>query len=514
MAMHQREKEREREMAALTASVAELHKPKPKAKTLKRSVSAMNIDDLPRSTPKPGISSGYATVSHPSKRKPVPVAPPMTTAERQKQVEQNRKLREGKQALIQLNRTQSRPVGAVPGKTKSKPHPEPERDTGSDGDTTMVMSARNLGTLRGTYNARPVVSPTSSTANSMWTASSVMSSPSRRVSDVSVRAPVSPMVSEEDRQARIKALNARIQDRQARIKDDAVHALNAQMLSMEDGGVNRRTDSYPVADFARSPDLSINKRLRPSEIFRTLSAGQIHTRMVHMLPKLGDVSGKAKRQSANWSRDGVARREVVEWEHQQGLSEQALRDKEKEREKERRRQGLPAREREDKPKAPTVARDRWTLADFELGKLLGKGKYGRVFMARERQTNYIVALKVLDAATIQEERVERQILREVTIQTNLCSQYIARLFGFFEDNGRIILIMEYAAGGDLYGYMQRYKNSRVPHPEAKRIITQVTKALFHAHNKHVYHRDIKAENIMLDSEGVAENIMLDSEGIV
>lgn len=61
----------------------------------------------------------------------------------------------------------------------------------------------------------------------------------------------------------------------------------------------------------------------------------------------------------------------------------------------------------------------WSLNDFELGKRLGRGKFGRVFLARERKTGYIIALKTLNKKEIVESDVQKQTLREIEIQSHL-----------------------------------------------------------------------------------------------
>lgn len=64
-------------------------------------------------------------------------------------------------------------------------------------------------------------------------------------------------------------------------------------------------------------------------------------------------------------------------------------------------------------------RYRWSLDDFQLGKRLGRGKFGRVYLAREKKTGFIVALKTLFKREIVKGRVERQTLREIEIQSHL-----------------------------------------------------------------------------------------------
>ena len=100
---------------------------------------------------------------------------------------------------------------------------------------------------------------------------------------------------------------------------------------------------------------------------------------------------------------------------------------------------------EDAAKAGT----RWTLNDFEIGKPLGRGKFGKVYLARERRTKYIVALKVLSKNQLLKSGVEHQLRREIEIQAHLRHRHILRMYGYFYDNKNIYLILEYSPGGEV-----------------------------------------------------------------
>lgn len=92
---------------------------------------------------------------------------------------------------------------------------------------------------------------------------------------------------------------------------------------------------------------------------------------------------------------------------------------------------------------------RWTLNDFEVGKPLGRGKFGKVYLARERRTKYIVALKVLSKSQLLKSGVEHQLRREIEIQAHLRHRHILRMYGYFYDNKNIYLILEYSPGGEV-----------------------------------------------------------------
>ena len=63
--------------------------------------------------------------------------------------------------------------------------------------------------------------------------------------------------------------------------------------------------------------------------------------------------------------------------------------------------------------------NRWTLEDWQIGRPLGKGKFGNVYLAREVKSQYIVALKILFKSQLTKAGVEHQLRREIEIQSHL-----------------------------------------------------------------------------------------------
>jgi aurora kinase len=139
------------------------------------------------------------------------------------------------------------------------------------------------------------------------------------------------------------------------------------------------------------------------------------------------------------------------------------------------------------------------LGMFEIGKPLGKGKFGRVYLARERANGFVCALKVLHKSELQQGRVEKQVQREIEIQSNLRHPNILKLYGHFHDSKRIFLILEFAGQGELYKHLQKAR--RFPEKRAAQYIAQMASALRYIHRKHIIHRDIKPENILLGLHG-------------
>lgn len=106
-------------------------------------------------------------------------------------------------------------------------------------------------------------------------------------------------------------------------------------------------------------------------------------------------------------------------------------------------------------------RPKLTIADFDIGKSLGRGKFGNVYLAREKSSKFITALKVLFKANLEKNKVLHQLKREVEIQSHLRHPNILRLYGYFHDEARVYLILEYAPGGELYKYLRSQPNKRI-----------------------------------------------------
>ncbi|XP_075881349.1 aurora kinase A [Nelusetta ayraudi] len=148
---------------------------------------------------------------------------------------------------------------------------------------------------------------------------------------------------------------------------------------------------------------------------------------------------------------------------------------------------------------PSASKQKWSLENFDIGRPLGKGKFGNVYLARERQSKFILALKVLFKNQLEKAGVEHQLRREVEIQSHLRHPNILRLYGYFHDPSRVYLILEFAPKGELYGELQRCGN--FPEDKSATYIMELADALNYCHSKKVIHRDIKPENLLLGANG-------------
>ncbi|KAJ3743856.1 kinase-like protein [Lentinula raphanica] len=154
----------------------------------------------------------------------------------------------------------------------------------------------------------------------------------------------------------------------------------------------------------------------------------------------------------------------------------------------------------DSSSAQTSPTREWSLHDFDMGRPLGKGKFGRVYMVRTKaEPKYILALKTLYKSEIVAGKVEKQIRREIEIQQNLRHPNVLRLYGYFHDEKRIFLMLEFAGKGELYKQLSKF--GCFSEKRSSRYIDQMADALSYLHSKHVIHRDIKPENLLLGLNG-------------
>ncbi|KRX06903.1 Protein kinase-like domain [Pseudocohnilembus persalinus] len=141
----------------------------------------------------------------------------------------------------------------------------------------------------------------------------------------------------------------------------------------------------------------------------------------------------------------------------------------------------------------------WEINDFEIGPQLGKGKFSEVFLAREKKSGFLLALKKMNKKYLKNYKIESQIKREIMLQKSTNHKNIIQLYGFFSDQSHIYLLLEYSEQGDLYSLMHQYPKKNLPEQLAKYFIFQIIESLQYLHSLNIVHRDLKPENILISN---------------
>lgn len=139
-----------------------------------------------------------------------------------------------------------------------------------------------------------------------------------------------------------------------------------------------------------------------------------------------------------------------------------------------------------------------TLPGYTMGRVVGEGGFCKVRLAIHHLTSRKVAIKIIDKQRLADPNDSRRISREIRVLHALNHECIIKLYEAIETPKKIYLVMQYAAGGSLLDYVRSRK--RLPESEAVQLLQQVVVGLVYCHQQEVVHRDIKLENILLDSQ--------------
>lgn len=137
-----------------------------------------------------------------------------------------------------------------------------------------------------------------------------------------------------------------------------------------------------------------------------------------------------------------------------------------------------------------------SFGKYKIIKPIGKGGGGDVYLAQHTTWQRNFALKFLNPQFTHKQEYLNRFREEADIADSLNHKNIVRIYGFTEENGHYVLVMEYIEGETLREVLKRSKLSL---NEAVKVSLQVAEGLIQAHEKEIVHRDIKPENIMIAS---------------
>jgi serine/threonine-protein kinase len=140
------------------------------------------------------------------------------------------------------------------------------------------------------------------------------------------------------------------------------------------------------------------------------------------------------------------------------------------------------------------------VAGYRIERELGRGSAGRVYLAYDARLGRKVALKLLPPSLAEDDAFRERFVRESLLTAAIEHPNVIPVYDAGEAEGRFYMAMRYIPGGSL---RVRLREGRLEPEEAVAVVRQVAAALEAAHEHLLVHRDVKPENIMVDSTGTA-----------
>lgn len=138
-----------------------------------------------------------------------------------------------------------------------------------------------------------------------------------------------------------------------------------------------------------------------------------------------------------------------------------------------------------------------SIGNYNLKTKIGQGSFATVWKAENIYAKKDVAIKIVDNSSLENEESKNRFIREISIIKQMDHPFICKLFEIINTPKFTYLVMEYAESGSILTFIN--KIGRLPEPQARRYFSQLLSGIEYLHNeKQVAHRDLKAENVLLD----------------
>ncbi|XP_011071316.1 CBL-interacting serine/threonine-protein kinase 1-like [Sesamum indicum] len=139
------------------------------------------------------------------------------------------------------------------------------------------------------------------------------------------------------------------------------------------------------------------------------------------------------------------------------------------------------------------------LGKYELGRILGEGNFGKVKYARNLESGQPFAIKILEKNRILDLKITDQIKREIGTLKLLKHPNVVRLYEVLASKAKIYMVLEYVNGGELFERIA--SKGKFTEAKGRKLFQQLIDGVSYCHNKGVFHRDLKLENVLIDASG-------------
>lgn len=140
-----------------------------------------------------------------------------------------------------------------------------------------------------------------------------------------------------------------------------------------------------------------------------------------------------------------------------------------------------------------------TINDFMLLSVIGKGSYAKVLLVKKKDTEEILALKVLKKEMVEKRKQQEHVQTERDVLVGTNHPFIAKLHYSFQNEKKLFFALEYCPGGELFNLLQ--KRRYFTEDQTRFYAAQILLALDYLHQNDVIYRDLKPENVLIDIDG-------------
>lgn len=147
-----------------------------------------------------------------------------------------------------------------------------------------------------------------------------------------------------------------------------------------------------------------------------------------------------------------------------------------------------------------------TVDDYIIGKQIGQGAYATVCFGLHKETSRKVAIKIYEKYKLLDPQRRKSVRCEIRLMERLRHPNIVIFHEALDTSKQIYLVMDFVGGGSMHHFLKKRPGRRLDDQVAKRLFYQVCQGIRYLHDRHIVHRDVKLENLLLDEAGTVKII--------